>query len=167
MMNRHFIFALCTVLGFSVSGISMAQSVPTDKEAAARAAKAAKVKFRWGKSLKSAQKQAAETGLPLFFFLRERPGAAFVLSWRKKSFPKRTSNKAWTAWPLASNLSSAVRISASPRKPRRTTLPGVPAMVVVDAEGKELGRTGYVPGRTPAQYVEFFKKYAPKAAEGK
>ena len=42
MMNRHFIFALCTVLGFSVSGISMAQSVPTDKEAAAKAAKAAK-----------------------------------------------------------------------------------------------------------------------------
>ena len=40
MMNRHFIFALCTVLGFSVSGISMAQSVPTDKEAAAKAAKA-------------------------------------------------------------------------------------------------------------------------------
>ena len=39
MMNRHFIFALCTVLGFSVSGISMAQSVPTDKEAAAKAAK--------------------------------------------------------------------------------------------------------------------------------
>ena len=37
----------CTVLGFSVSGISMAQSVPTDKEAAAKAAKAAKVKFRW------------------------------------------------------------------------------------------------------------------------
>ena len=61
MMNRHFIFALCTVLGFSVSGISMAQSVPTDKEAAAKAAKAAKVKFRWGKSLKSAQKQAAES----------------------------------------------------------------------------------------------------------
>ena len=37
MMNRHFIFALCTVLGFSVSGISMAQSVPVDKEAAAKA----------------------------------------------------------------------------------------------------------------------------------
>ena len=44
---------------------------------------------------------------------------------------------------------------------------GVPVMVVVDAAGKELGRTGYVPGRTPAQYVEFFKKYAPKAAEAK
>ena len=42
MMNRHFIFALCTVLGFSVSGISMAQSVPTDKEAAAKAINDAK-----------------------------------------------------------------------------------------------------------------------------
>lgn len=44
---------------------------------------------------------------------------------------------------------------------------GVPAMVVVDAEGKELGRTGYIPGRTPVQYVEFFKKYAPKTSEVK
>ena len=44
---------------------------------------------------------------------------------------------------------------------------GVPAMVVVDAEGKELGRTGYIPGQTPVQYVEFFKKYAPKTAEAK
>jgi tRNA (guanine37-N1)-methyltransferase len=41
------------------------------------------------------------------------------------------------------------------------------AMVVVDAEGKELGRTGYIPGQTPVQYVEFFKKYAPKTAEAK
>lgn len=40
-------------------------------------------------------------------------------------------------------------------------------MVVVDAEGKELGRTGYIPGQTPVQYVEFFKKYAPKTAEAK
>lgn len=48
MMNRHFIFALCTVLGFSVSGISMAQSVPTDKEAAAKAAKAAKSEIPLG-----------------------------------------------------------------------------------------------------------------------
>ena len=40
MMNRHFIFALCAVLGFSVSGVSMAQSTPADKEAAAKAAKA-------------------------------------------------------------------------------------------------------------------------------
>jgi len=42
-----------------------------------------------------------------------------------------------------------------------------PKDVALDADGKELGRTGYVPGRTPAQYVEFFKKYAPKTAEGK
>ena len=35
------------------------------------------------------------------------------------------------------------------------------------AEGKELGRTGYIPGQTPVQYVEFFKKYAPKTAEAK
>lgn len=167
MMNRHFIFALCTVLGFSVSGISMAQSVPTDKEAAAKAAKAAKVKFRWGKSLKSAQKQAAETGLPLFFFSRERPGAAFVLSWRKKSFPKRISKQGMDGVAIGVKFEFGSSDFSKSKEAKTYNITGVPAMVVVDADGKELGRTGYVPGRTPAQYVEFFKKYAPKTAEGK
>ena len=61
---------------------------------------------------------------------------------------------------MASNLSKS-------KEAKTYNITGVPAMVVVDADGKELGRTGYVPGRTPAQYVEFFKKYAPKTAEGK
>ena len=53
-MNRHFIFALCTVLGFSVSGISMAQSVPVDKEAAAKAKAAAEA----AKAAEEAKKEA-------------------------------------------------------------------------------------------------------------
>ena len=89
MMNRHFIFALCTVLGFSVSGISMAQSVPTDKEAAAKAAKAAKVKFRWGKSLKSAQKQAAETGLPIVLLFTGTSWCGFCVKLEKEILSKK------------------------------------------------------------------------------
>lgn len=96
-MNRHLIFALCAAVGFSVSGVSLAQDVPADKEAAAKAAKAAKVKFRWGKSLKSAQKQSEETGLPSFFSSRERPGAVTASSWKRKSFPRRNSSRAWMA----------------------------------------------------------------------
>ncbi len=53
-------------------------------------------------------------------------------------------------------------VSASPKEAKTYNITGVPAMVVVDADGKELGRTGYVPGRTPAQYVEFFKNTHPR-----
>ena len=54
MMNRHFIFALCAVLGFSVSGVSMAQSTPADKEAAAKAKAAAEA----AKAAEEAKKEA-------------------------------------------------------------------------------------------------------------
>ena len=151
MMNRHFIFALCTVLGFSVSGISMAQSVPTDKEAAAKAAKAAKVKFRWGKSLKSAQKQAEETGLKL----------------EKEILSKKDFKQGMDGVAIGVKFEFGSSDFSKSKEAKTYNITGVPAMVVVDADGKELGRTGYVPGRTPAQYVEFFKKYAPKTAEGK
>ena len=156
MMNRHFIFALCTVLGFSVSGISMAQSVPSDKEAAAKAAKAAKVKFRWGKSLKSAQKQAAETGLPIVLLFTGTSWCGFCVKLEKEILSKKDFKFEFGS----SDFSKS-------KEAKTYNITGVPAMVVVDADGKELGRTGYVPGRTPAQYVEFFKKYAPKTAEGK
>ena len=156
MMNRHFIFALCTVLGFSVSGISMAQSVPTDKEAAAKAAKAAKVKFRWGKSLKSAQKQAAETGLPIVLLFTGTSWCGFCVKLEKEILSKKDFKQGMDGVAIGVKFEFG-----------SSDITGVPAMVVVDADGKELGRTGYVPGRTPAQYVEFFKKYAPKTAEGK
>ena len=155
MMNRHFIFALCTVLGFSVSGISMAQSVPTDKEAAAKAAKAAKVKFRWGKSLKSAQKQAAETGLPIVLLFTGTSWCGFCVK------------QGMDGVAIGVKFEFGSSDFSKSKEAKTYNITGVPAMVVVDADGKELGRTGYVPGRTPAQYVEFFKKYAPKTAEGK
>ena len=40
-----------------------------DREAAAKAAKAAQVKFRWGKSLKSAPTQAEEFARVFLFFI--------------------------------------------------------------------------------------------------
>lgn len=166
-MNRHLIFALCAAVGFSVSGVSLAQDVPADKEAAAKAAKAAKVKFRWGKSLKSAQKQSEETGLPHRSSLH---GNVLVRLLRQagKGSPFQEGIQAGmdgVAIGVKFEFSSSDFSKSKEAKTYKIT--GVPAMVVVDAEGKELGRTGYVPGRTPVQYVEFFKKYAPKTAEAK
>ena len=167
MMNRHFIFALCTVLGFSVSGISMAQSVPTDKEAAAKAAKAAKVKFRWGKSLKSAQKQAAETGLPIVLLFTGPSWCGFCVKLEKEILSKKDFKQGMDGVAIGVKFEFGSSDFSKSKEAKTYNITGVPAMVVVDADGKELGRTGYVPGRTPAQYVEFFKKYAPKTAEGK
>ena len=165
MMNRHFIFALCTVLGFSVSGISMAQSVPTDKEAAAKAAKAAKVKFRWGKSLKSAQKQAAETGLPIVLLFTGTSWCGFCVKLEKEILSKKDFKQGMDGVAIGVKFEFGSSDFSKSKEAKTYNITGVPAMVVVDAEGKELGRTGYVPGRTPAQYVEFFKKYAPKASK--
>lgn len=170
MKNRHFIFALCTVLGFSVSGISMAQSTPADKEAAARAARAAKaskVKFRWGKSLKSAQKQAAETGLPVVLLFTGTSWCGYCVKLEKEILSRKEFKQGMDGVAIGVKFEFGSSDFSKSREARTYKITGVPAMVVVDAEGKELGRTGYIPGQTPGQYVEFFKKYAPKAAEGK
>ena len=167
MMNRHFIFALCTVLGFSVSGISMAQSVPTDKEAAAKAAKAAKVKFRWGKSLKSAQKQAEETGLPIVLLFTGTSWCGFCVKLEKEILSKKDFKQGMDGVAIGVKFEFGSSDFTNSKETKTYNINSVPAKMEVDADGKELGRTGYVPGRTPAQYVEFFKKYARKTAEGK
>lgn len=164
-MNRHFIFALCTVLGFSVSGISMAQNAPADKEAAAKAAKAAKVKFKWGKSLKSAQKQAQETGLPIVLLFTGSSWCGFCIKLEKEVLSKKEFKQGMDGVAIGVKFEFGSADFSKSKEAKIYGIRGVPALVVVDAEGKELGRTGYVPGRTPAQYVEFFKKYGPKTAE--
>ena len=141
MMNRHFIFALCTVLGFSVSGISMAQSVPTDKEAAAKAAKAAKVKFRWGKSLKSAQKQAAETGLPIVLLFTGTSWCGFCVKLEKEILSKKDFKQGMDGVAIGVKFEFGSSDFSKSKEAKTYNITGVPAMVVVDAEGKELGRT--------------------------
>ena len=167
MMNRHFIFALCAVLGFSVSGVSMAQSTPADKEAAAKAAKAAKVKFRWGKSLKSAQKQAEETGLPIVLLFTGTSWCGYCIKLEKEILSKKEFKQGMDGVAIGVKFEFGSSDFSKSKEAKTYRITGVPAMVVVDAEGKELGRTGYIPGQTDVQYVELVRKYAPKTAEAK
>ena len=162
MMNRHFIFALCTVLGFSVSGISMAQSVPTDKEAAAKAANP-----HANTNAPTAQKQAEETGLPIVLLFTGTSWCGFCVKLEKEILSKKDFKQGMDGVAIGVKFEFGSSDFSKSKEAKTYNITGVPAMVVVDADGKELGRTGYVPGRTPAQYVEFFKKYAPKTAEGK
>lgn len=166
-MNRHLIFALCAAVGFSVSGVSLAQDVPADKEAAAKAAKAAKVKFRWGKSLKSAQKQSEETGLPIVLLFTGTSWCGYCVKLEKEVLSKKEFKQGMDGVAIGVKFEFSSSDFSKSKEAKTYKITGVPAMVVVDAEGKELGSTGYVPGRTPVQYVEFFKKYAPKTAEAK
>ena len=133
MMNRHFIFALCTVLGFSVSGISMAQSVPTDKEAAAKAAKAAKVKFRWGKSLKSAQKQAEETGLPIVLLFTGTSWCGFCVKLEKEILSKKDFKQGMDGVAIGIKFEFGSSDFSKSKEAKTYNITGVPAMVVVDA----------------------------------
>ena len=135
MMNRHFIFALCTVLGFSVSGISMAQSVPTDKEAAAKAAKAAKVKFRWGKSLKSAQKQAEETGLPIVLLFTGTSWCGFCVKLEKEILSKKDFKQGMDGVAIGVKFEFGSSDFSKSKEAKTYNITGVPAMVVVDADG--------------------------------
>ena len=166
-MNRHLIFALCAVLGFSVSGVSMAQDLPSDKEAAAKAAKAAKVKFKWGKSMKGAQKQSEETGLPIVLLFTGTSWCGYCIKLEKEILSKKEFKQGMDGVAIGVKFEFGNPDFSKSKEAKEYGIRGVPAMVVVDAKGKELGRTGYVPGRTPVQYVEFFKKYAPKPAEAR
>ena len=84
-------------MGFSVSGVSLAQDVPADKEAAAKAAKAAKGEIRWGKSLKSAQKQSEETGLPIVLLFTGTSWCGYCVKLEKEVLSKKDSSRAWMA----------------------------------------------------------------------
>lgn len=166
-MNRHLIFSLCAVLGFSFSGISMAQDTPADKEAAAKAAKASKVKFRWGKSLKSAQKQAEETGLPIVLLFTGTSWCGYCIKLENEVLSKKDFKKGMNGVAIGVKFEFSSSDFGKSKEAKAYKVTGVPTIVVVDAEGKELGRTGYVRGQSPAQYVEFFKKYAPKTEAAK
>lgn len=166
-MNRHFVFALCSILGFSFSGMSMAQNPPVDKEASAKAAKAAKLKFRWGKNLRSAQKQAKETGLPIVLLFTGTSWCGYCVKLEKEILSKREFKQGMNGVAIGVKFEFGSSDFSKSKEAKTYNISGVPAIVVVDAEGKVLGRTGYVSGQTPAQYVEFFKKYAPKTADVK
>ena len=137
------------------------------KEAAAKAAKAAKVKFRWGKSLKSAQKQAEETGLPIVLLFTGTSWCGYCIKLEKEILSKKEFKQGMDGVAIGVKFEFGSSDFSKSKEAKTYRITGVPAMVVVDAEGKELGRTGYIPGQTPVQYVEFFKKYAPKTAEAK
>ena len=126
-----------------------------------------KVKFRWGKSLKSAQKQSEETGLPIVLLFTGTSWCGYCVKLEKEVLSKKEFKQGMDGVAIGVKFEFSSSDFSKSKEAKTYKITGVPAMVVVDAEGKELGRTGYVPGRTPVQYVEFFKKYAPKTAEAK
>ncbi len=123
--------------------------------------------IRWGKSLKSAQKQAEETGLPIVLLFTGTSWCGYCIKLEKEILSKKEFKQGMDGVAIGVKFEFGSSDFSKSKEAKTYRITGVPAMVVVDAEGKELGRTGYIPGQTPVQYVEFFKKYAPKTAEAK
>lgn len=165
-MKRIVIFGVCTALGFSMSGLSPAQNLPADKEAAAKAAKAAKVKFKWGRSMKSAEKQSQETGLPMVLLFTGTSWCGYCVKLEKEILSKKEFKQGMDGVAIGVKFEFGSADFSKCKEAKTYKIRGVPAIVVVDAEGKELGRTGYIPGWAPANYINFFKKYAPKSSSG-
>ena len=132
-MNRHLIFALCAAVGFSVSGGSLAQDAPADKEAAAKAAKAAKVKFRWGKSLKSAQKQSEETGLPIVLLFTGTSWCGYCVKLEKEVLSKKEFKQGMDGVAIGVKFEFSSSDFSKSKEAKTYKVTGVPAMVVVDA----------------------------------
>lgn len=166
-MNRKLIFALCAIVGFSVSGVSITQGASADQEAAAKAEKASKVKFRWGKSLKSAQKQSEETGLPIALLFTGTSWCGYCVKLEKEILSKKEFKQGMDGVAIGVKFEFSGPDFSKSKEAKEYGIRGVPAIIVVDATGKKLGRTGYIPGWTPAKYIEFFKKYAPAKADAK
>ena len=108
-----------------------------------------------------------ETGLPIVLLVTGTSWCGFCVKLEKEILSKKDFKQGMDGVAIGVKFEFGSSDFSKSKEAKTYNITGVPAMVVVDADGKELGRTGYVPGRTPAQYVEFFKKYAPKTAEGK
>ena len=113
------------------------------------------------------QKQAEETGLPIVLLFTGTSWCGYCIKLEKEILSKKEFKQGMDGVAIGVKFEFGSSDFSKSKEAKTYRITGVPAMVVVDAEGKELGRTGYIPGQTPVQYVEFFKKYAPKTAEAK
>lgn len=165
-MNKNFIFGVCAVLSFSCAGVSIAQDAPVNPESA-KAAKASKVKFKWGKSLKSALKQSEETGLPVAILFTGTSWCGYCIKLEQEILSKKEFKQGMDGVAIGVKIEFASADFSKSKEAKEYKISGVPAIIVVDADGKQLGRTGYVSGWSPANYIDFFKKYAPKTVDAK
>lgn len=152
-MKKYFLSILCVVLGFCLTGISSAQPFP--------------MKFQWHDSLSSARKQAAETGLPIVILFTGSSWCPSCVKLEKEVLCKKEFERAMNGTAIGVKLEFSMKDLDKSQEYRDFRVMGVPSMIVIDAGGRELGRIGYVPGQTPAQYVKFFKKCTPRVLASK
>lgn len=133
------------------------------KMAGADAPKVSNLKFKWNKNDDAAFKQAAENKLPVAILFTGTSWCGYCIKLEKEILSKKEFKDGMGG--LAIGL-ICVSPSAGQWKgygkelSKKYAVSGVPAIVVVDAEGKELGRTGYIPNQSPEEYIKFFRKYS-------
>ncbi|MDO4410758.1 MAG: thioredoxin family protein [Akkermansia sp.] len=162
-LTKYTMLALCALFGFSLSGISNAQAPSDDKAAAAKAAKAAKVKFKWGKNLKTAKKQAEETGLPIVILFTGTKWCGYCMKLEDQVLKKKEFKKGMDGVAICVKFEykSSAALGKS-KEAKEFGIRGVPSMVIIDAEGNVLGRAGYNAGLTPEGLIETIKNASGK-----
>lgn len=131
-------------------------------------AKASNIKFKWNKSDTQAFKLAKENKLPVAILFTGTSWCGYCIKLEKEVLSKKEFKDGMNG--LAIGL-ICVSPSAGQWKgygkelSKKYGVSGVPKIVVVDADGKELGQTGYVPGQPPSGYIAFFKKFVNGAAD--
>lgn len=157
-ITKYTMLALCALLGFSLINNSNAQAPSDDKVAAAKAAKAAKVKFRWGKNLKTAKKQAEETGLPIVILFTGTKWCGYCMKLEDEVLKKKEFKQGMdgVAIGVKYEFKSSGALGKS-KDAKEFSIQGVPSIVIIDAEGNILGRAGYKSGLTPQGLIETIK----------
>ena len=126
-----------------------------DKPATTAPAKAGK--FKWYTSIKQARKAAAEEKKPVFTLFTGSDWCPYCIKLEKEVLAK-PEFKEWAKTHailyIADAKGGASKISAEGAKlMKEYGAKGFPTVVVTDAEGKALGKTGYT-GAKPADYCK-------------
>jgi len=152
-MKRYIPAIILACLSCAPLAVRAADATPAEKPAAP----VKHGKFKWYTSLKSARKAAAEEKKPIIMLFTGSDWCPYCIKLEKEIL----SQKEFKAWAPDHAILFIADAKGGPDKlaPENKKLMkeyggnGFPSVIVTDADGKTLGKTGYV-GGTPEAYCK-------------
>lgn len=163
-MNKRIPLLLLAGLVGAPLVTSAEETKPTEK----KEAPAKKGKFKWYTSMKQAQKAAAEEKKPIFALFTGSDWCPYCVKLEKEILSKKEF-KEWATENailyIADSKGGPGHLSSDGKKyMKEYGVKGYPTVIITDAEGKKIGRTGYSKV-TPAAYCKSLDAMIPKAAK--
>lgn len=140
-----------------IAGTPLATSAQEPMPADKKEAPAKKGRFKWNTSIKTARKAAAESKKPILMLFTGSDWCPWCVKLEKEILSKKEF-KDWAADNVILYIADAKggpdKLSEEGRKlMKEHDLRGFPSIIITDAEGKKLGRTGYQK-MSPAEYTK-------------